>query len=663
METQETKLYDGKYLVPVKIEVKNNRMYFHFGFNRGLIDTIKRTFEGRKWHGPPIEPHGPKVWSAPITQRNLFRLEYLKRQYGSKPYAQFDTDYTTLIPRIKEYCSVRLPSDKQPYEHQYDLIAHALSRRAAIWAAEMGTGKTLSAFIVMELRALWYGQTNWLWIGPNSALRATYLETHKWDLRVVPPFHTYEQIKKIVADWTPGKLAPQGLWNDEGSKLKTPTAQRSIAVAHLADSMREDHGEDCFVGLMSGTPAPKSPLDWYNLCEIACPGFLAEKDIHMFKDTLAIIEQRERNEGGTYPHLVTYRDSEEKCQLCGQLKDHDYHNQVSSKYKHNWTKGTNEVARLAKRMNGLVMVKFKKDCLDLPDKIYEIRKCTPTPEVIRLAKLIIAGARSTIDALTKLRMLSDGFQYVDEQIGEAPCELCDGSGKHWEYVTKICEKCGGDGGHSTEDGQGWIKCDCDQNVLEKNEIVCPNCKGEKVVPKFRRETQLIECPKDDLLREDLANHEEVGRLNVYAGFTGSIDKIIKICQKEGWTTIRADGRGWEGKTPLGEILPNKELLKIYDQGQDAYPRMVFVGQPGAAGMGLTLTASPTTSFFSNDFNAENRYQAEDRGHRIGMDRERGGRINDYVHLDTDLYVLENLKKKRDLQHMSMTGIAHVFDRE
>lgn len=652
MSGESTKLFDGKYLVEVPYYTKNNRMYLDLGFNKGLRETVKRTMEGRKWHGPPLEPHGDCRWSIPITQRNLFRLEHMKRQYGCKPYAPFDKDYSALIAKIKQYCSVRLPPDKQPYEHQFDLMGHAVSRRGSIWGAEMGTGKTLAAFIVMELYALWYGYNDWLWTGPKSALRATHMETGKWNLRILPPFHTYEQIKEIIARWEPGHPAPQGLWNDEGSKLKTPNTQRSIAVKHLADSMRQDHAMDCFVGLMTGTPAPKSPLDWWHLCEVACPGYLAEKDIHTFKDAMAIVETRERAEGNPYPHLVTFRDNADKCHTCGQLKDHDYHNPVSTKYKHAWLKSVNEVARLHERMKGLVVIKFKKDCLDLPAKIYEIKKCDPTPEIINLAKLIIACSRSTIDALIKLRMLSDGFQYTDVACGEMPCELCNGTGQHFEYHVA---------GFDVAPATDSQMIAAEEGDLEKRECVCPNCNGDKVTTKYRRETQHMDCPKDELLLEDLDAHEEVGRLNVYGGFQGTVDKVVRICHKTGWTTIKADGRGWEGRTPTGEILPDKELLSLYDQGHALYPRMCFIGQPGAAGMGLTLTASPTTVFFSNDFNAENRYQAEDRGHRIGMDRERGCRITDYVHLDTDTYVLENLKKKRDLQYMSMTGLSNVFN--
>jgi SNF2 family DNA or RNA helicase len=82
-------------------------------------------------------------------------------------------------------------------------------------------------------------------------------------------------------------------------------------------------------------------------------------------------------------------------------------------------------------------------------------------------------------------------------------------------------------------------------------------------------------------------------------------------------------------------------------------RIAFIGQPGAAGMGLNLTASPSVIYYSNDFNAESRIQSEDRIHRPGMDRNRGATIYDLLLLPSDLLVLNNLKRKRRLQDLSL----------
>jgi hypothetical protein len=71
-----------------------------------------------------------------------------------------------------------------------------------------------------------------------------------------------------------------------------------------------------------------------------------------------------------------------------------------------------------------------------------------------------------------------------------------------------------------------------------------------------------------------------------------------------------------------------------------------------------LTASDTIVYYSNDFNAESRIQSEDRIHRPGS---RGANIVDFLHLPIDQLVLDNLKKKRDLQKMTMNDFDKAID--
>jgi SNF2 family DNA or RNA helicase len=46
---------------------------------------------------------------------------------------------------------------------------------------------------------------------------------------------------------------------------------------------------------------------------------------------------------------------------------------------------------------------------------------------------------------------------------------------------------------------------------------------------------------------------------------------------------------------------------------------IFIGNPAAAGVGLTLTAARTVIYYSCSFSLEERQQSEDRCHRIGTD--------------------------------------------
>jgi hypothetical protein len=656
MSSITTKLRAGRYMIPVRIVREGNRLFFHFGYNKKLIEEIKVSFEGRKYHG--FDTTNPrKLWSVPITQRNLFRLAYLQ---GKNPYARYDipsdsgnTEAVALFDKLNH---------RPLYTHQRDMVIHGLTVRQFIWAAEMGTGKTLAAIVLMELSGL----TDWYWVGPKSALRAVQADMRKWDCQITPRFLTYESLKRVIETWPSDQLAPEGVIFDESIRLKTPTAQRSVAGKHLADSMRDDHPSP-IIGELSGAPATKSPLDWWHQCEIACPGFLREGTIHEFKKRVGIFTSEE-SDTGAYQKLVTWKDADGLCIICGKTKEqHQVDEALGLPSDHKYSAGINEVAKLKTRMSGLVLVKLKKDCLDLPDKIYEVIRVTPTAEILNAAKIIVKTSKRAIEALTKCRELSDGFQYRETQCGVELCPLCNGRGIYTVYYDPKEPDFPADPA-ALERGVRFIYDD-DYNVIseepityEKREDTCPNCNGEKEVPKYERSVIEVPCPKDDVLLEQLDLHSDIGRLNVYAGFTASVDKIIRIVKQQKWGFIRADGRGWQGFTADGKLLPNDRLLEAYDDvNNNTTGRLAFVGQPGAAGMGLTLTASPTTLFYSNDFNGDSRIQTEDRGHRIGMDRERGGRIVDIVHLPSDQYILDNLQKKKDLLHLSMTGLAHFME--
>jgi len=112
---------------------------------------------------------------------------------------------------------------------------------------------------------------------------------------------------------------------DECSKIKNANAKRSKFAMEIAEKIRTKHNEKGIVILMSGTPAPRNPTDWYSITEVACPGFLKEGDIYKFRDRLGCIEQREGLAGQKYPHLKTWFDRPGLCQKCGEPEDSENH--------------------------------------------------------------------------------------------------------------------------------------------------------------------------------------------------------------------------------------------------------------------------------------------------------------------------------------------------
>lgn len=594
MRAEKVKFNIGGLKIPVTLEYEDGRITIKSGYNKGLVEEIKNTFAGYKWHGYEEPPK--KVWSILDNEHNAFQIKYLQ---GMNPYARYD----------KPIEVIKKPT-RPIYNHQVNLFNFVMFRRQCILAAEMGTGKTLVAIEAMEQS----GYIDWWYIGPKNALVSVELELAKWKCFIAPKLMTYEQAVKELKTWRGS--SPHGLIVDEAARIKTPSAQRSQAVTHVTQSMRKEHGDDCYIVLMSGTPAPKYPADWFNLCHTARPGYLKEGTIEQLKRRLAIIEKTESAAGGFFPKILAWRDNERRCNRCGKLDTEHVEDLFMT--DHPFEPSINEVAKLNRRMKGLVEVVFKKDCLDLPEKVYRVVNIEPNQNVKMAAGIIKRSSKRAIECLIKLRELSDGFQY-----------------KEIELTNEICSNCKGE--------------------KQINNEVCSFCSGVGKTKTFERTAIRVACPKDDALLEELETVEDAGRIVIYAGFTESIDRIVEVCQKAGWLTIRVDGRGCDSQ--IGEGLADS-VFKF--QNDATIEKVAFIGHPGSAGEGLTLTKSPAIIYYSNDFNAGNRIQSEDRIHRIGMDPNRGATIVDFVHLPSDQLVLDNLKRKRELQSITLGELSEAL---
>lgn len=600
------------------MEEKNGRIYVEFPYDVWLKDEFKLTMGAR------FEPE-TKRWHFEKNRHNMFRLRHLA---GLKPYAQYDVPQGEFQPKRK-----------QLRPHQVDMFQYVMTYKEVILAAEMGTGKTLVAIEVIDSSDV----KDWWWIGPIPALAAFEQEVAKWGITKLPVVMTYDRMVKEMENWTPGRPAPQGVIFDESSRLKTWTSQRSKAARHLVEAMRTEHkdkGRDTYVVEMTGTPAPKSPLDWYPQLEVAQPGFIKEADQNRFKSSLAIVEQRENpTTGGMYPHMLGWLDSEEKCRTCGQLQDNAIHDPMwmDPKY-HSFIQGENAVGKLYGRMTGVVKVVFKRDVLkDLPEKQYRVLRAKPTLEIRNAARLINVSIKNAAQQLIALRELSDGFMYESQATGTKTCAVCNGT-----KIARVPMYADSDDipGVTQDEPIGW------------DDVQCFNCGGTGEVPVFTRGVKEIKTGKDKLLLDIFEDHEDDGRLVVYGGFTGTLERIKVLASNAGWSYICADGRGWTTNVKTRTVKGKASMLNLF-QDKEFDGNLVFIGQPGAAGMGITLTAANEIVYYSNDFNGESRIQSEDRIHRLGMDINRGATITDLVQLPSDELIIENLKNKRRLQDITL----------
>jgi hypothetical protein len=652
---EQVKFKIGGVWIKGKLKVTAARIEFEFGYCPGLQAEIK-LMDGSKYHGYD-ETNPRKTWSVKNNQRNWFQINFLRHDSRDPstfdPYEPYEQE---LIP---------VTTERPLYPHQLYGKSFIVTRRQCILGWQMGTGKTLTSIEAQEWavendKSIDPGRDIW-YVAPSAALQQVMADYDEWECDFRPQFMTYEHLTKVVDTWKSGQAAPKFIIYDESSRIKNPTAKRSIAARHVADSVRAEYGRKGYVLLMSGSPAPRFPADWWHQCEVACPGFLKEGTYEKFKQRLALIVIKQ-NEGGVgYPHLVTWLDDENKCKVCGKLEPESIHGEeaILQGSGHPWKKSVNEVSYLYQRMLGLVDVKFKKDCLNLPEKIHQVIRVKTPHTTLNAAKIISKRAKNIVSALVQLRELSDGFQYKDEVVDEKPCPNCYGQGTVVEkYNPEFPEE---------PFNQDWLV----QNVhLEERQAICNVCKGSCVADVVTRETKQLPSPKEDALREIIENHEDVGRLVVYAGFTGSVQRVTNILLSMGWHVLSVDGRGWAGYAPEGSpgfAFERKQLYHIFRYEQEKYPKVAFVGQASAAGMGLNLTASPTIVFYSNDFNFESRIQAEDRNHRPGIEKTLAKHgltqttIIDIVNLDSDMLIIENHKKKKKLQNMTMGALQECLE--
>lgn len=640
-----------KYPLHMTVLADGNHIEFRSGFNRAWTKEVKESFDTPYWCGMETPPR-KSVWKVKNSPRSRFRLKFL---LGLNPYQSYDTP---LQSWDWDPDSSRLPA----YDHQKEMSAHWYQNHYAAYACEMGTGKSRASLEVVERileeqklinpwQHVWY-------VGPKTGVSAFTREIKKWNFKFNPRIFTYNQLTKAMKEWAGHLPTPRILIIDESSQIKTWETQRTKAVAHLTTAIINEWGDKGYVVEMSGTPAPKDPSDWWAPLEVVCPGFIREGSKQKFKNRMCIVEKRQSLAGGMYPHIISWLDNDDKCPKCGEFEDHIRHKShtmdpitmeiVDNANYHSFEKSKNEVAFLYERMKGLVLVKFKKDCLDLPEKQYEVIRVKPDPQTIRALNLIKSTSTRAVTALIRARTLSDGFQYTEEQIGDETCDTCKGDGKTIIFVPKD---------ESDVELDSYAK----ENAEYIEELgTCPTCGGKGTTPVYARARDDCHSPKDDALMELIDDQfEQYGRVVIWAGFSGSIDKLVDLLHKNEWSTLRYDAKV-AGSTSKGGTLDSEMLLDALDSSHPKYsdllyshPKIAFIGNPRAGGMGLTLTASPGAIYYSNDFSGEARIQSEDRVHRAGMDKNRACVIYDLIHLPTDMLVLENLRKKRTLQNMTM----------
>lgn len=521
-----------------------------------MVEEIKN-LDGAKWE--PSE----SCWYANNNERNLY---WLNRLAGIKDY-RYDEPYELIQPRRKEM-----------REHQIKMLSFAYHARRCVLAGEMGVGKTLVAIELMEavsqdldasIKANKYvpkdqdnPENQWIVVCPARAIVVWEMELKKWNSCIKPTkIISYAKLKDL-------RTLGENIIYDEGHALSNFDTKRTQSAYSIA---RSSFG---YILVLSGTPAPRDPTNWWSLCEILQPGYIREPNPHKFKYRIGVFETNVNSGGREYKKLI------------------------------NWI--PEQVKLLHRRIGGMCLPVYKKDCLDLPDKIYQEVQLPYGKREEELVKSIVLNQGTGIQTLQRLRQLSDGFDY------RGSCKECLGLGFH-DIVSIKCKKCNGSG----------------------------------------KVTRNYATPKDLAIQQYLNDFLdlELPRIVIYGAYRESIDKVVSFARKLKWSVIRVDGRGIECDSGV-----NLERF----QDRNFREPIAFIGHPDSGGQGFTLTCSENLIYYSNDFNGKARIQSEDRIHRIGTTK---ATIVDLLWLPTDRYILENLKNKRDLMDVSMGQLQEYVAKE
>ena len=148
-------------------------------------------------------------------------------------------------------------------------------------------------------------------------------------------------------------------------------------------------------------------------------------------------------------------------------------------------------------------------------------------------------------------------------------------------------------------------------------------------------TEFPSNPKLEILKElleDILPHKKVV---IWSRFRYT---IYQICQRF---------KEYNPVALYGDTSKNaQEIVKRFQEDPTC---RIFVGNPRAGGLGITLTATDTAIYINNSFSLEERIQSEDRIHRIGSERYNKCLYIDIVAKETiEEDILKALASKKEI---------------
>jgi len=308
----------------------------------------------------------------------------------------------------------------KPFEHQRKALEEGWHRQEFGLFMEMGTGK--SKVLIDNLGLLFLnGQINFaLVLAPKGVYRnwvAKEIPEHMSDdipHRVIrwvasPNKRQQEEMRSVkdhfagltifvmnVESFSTKKGQTAGAWMartfgthgliaiDESTTIKNHKAKRTKALLKIASQFK-------YRRLLTGSPITKSPLDIFSQTEFLRPGLMGHESFYTFQGRYAVLQRRSMG-AKSFQQIVGYKNLDEL---------------------------TDKIDTFSYRV-------LKKDCLDLPEKVYTARYVTLTDEQFRMYSLLqqqamllfedgeIVSAPAVITQMLRIQQVLSGHLKTDD---------------------------------------------------------------------------------------------------------------------------------------------------------------------------------------------------------------------------------------------------------
>lgn len=517
-----------------------------------------------------------KVWFCPPTRSNIEFFKRFKATLSDAAKAFVDTRSDVVRGKLP----LNFGFKTKPLDHQLEALMRCLPQDNYALLMDPGTGKSkvmiddaTCYFLEQQCNAV-------MVICPNS-IKSNWKEEIEKHSSIATDIFVYDPtVKKQYAEWMMERFTDglkwavmsvesfsQGdaykyaekfafvnravLYVDESSRIKSHDANRTKAITKLGRAFKRRR-------IATGTAITKGPQDLYSQYTFMDPDIIGGSSYYSFRNRYCVMG------GYKQKQIIGTQNEEELLQLISP-----YTYRVS-----------------------------KAECLNLPPKVYQVRRVEPNPAQKLAYKELKKEGYTEFDgsAASFANVLVRDLRLQQISSGFFPgVKLVDG-------------------------------------VVFDNSVKLESFPGKN--PKIEELLQVVD--------------EIDGKLIVWCRFQREVAMVAEALSKIAPTVTFYGLNTTEENTTSRQRFMNDPAVRF------------FVGTQSAGGIGITLVSASTVVYMSNTFMLDDRIQSEDRAHRIGQTGDSVLYIDILIEGDwVDTKVLDALKNNRNYADWLMEEIKRL----